>query len=175
MILLEASAKNAFFDRVAVQRAMDKVTHGFLSHFGGYTRKVARNSIKALGKRQLKRLAGATSAQRAMLLAAYSSKPGDPPKSHTGLLKRILYAYERTQKRVVVGPERLNQKSTRGGRTAPELLEYGGTVPSQPGVLGAARGKMLTYEPRPYMRPAFEAALKKQDDFWKDAAGSKTA
>jgi Bacteriophage protein of unknown function (DUF646). len=119
-----------FFDSKEVMRAVDKGTRKALSKFGAFVRRRAKSSI-----RKRKRV----------------SRPGEPPSSHTGKLKKnIFFGYDRTKKTVVIGATAFS--STR----AQELLEYGGT-----------RGKAI-YRPRPYMRPAFSAELKNVNSIFKD-------
>lgn len=89
----------------AVTKLLDRQTRRAFSRAGGYIRATAKRSIK---KRQ------------------GTSKPGDPPYSHTGLLKNfIFFSYDPHQKSVIVGPEKLTR---RGAEGAPKALEYGGTV-----------------------------------------------
>src|SRR5438094_633994 len=95
--------KSRFFDRPRVHKAMDKAARAALSKFGSFVRTRAKSSI-----RRRKRISAA----------------GQPPSSHTGLLKDfIFFAYEPDAKTVVIGPARLNR--TTG---APRLLEEGGTA-----------------------------------------------
>ena len=124
------TTKAFFFDRAAVERAVDNGTRRALSKFGAFVRQRARTSIR-------KRKA--------------TSKPGSPPSSHEGSLRRlILFAYDPGRKSVVIGPA---------------LLEYGGTV-ARTGRDGNMR--VLHYRPRPYMNPAFRAELPKAPLMFKD-------
>jgi len=132
--------KKLFFDRAAVTSRVDQASRRVLSRFGAFVRRTAKGSIK-------KRKA--------------ASRPGTPPSSHTGLLKRfIFFAYEPALRSVVIGPMRLNQRN-RGD--APSLLEYGGRTTL------VRRDKELrrTYRPRPYMGPAFEKERPKLPDMWR--------
>ena len=97
------SIKGLFFDSAKVRAATSRAERRVLSRFGAFVRRSARSSI-----RKRKR----------------SSAPGQPPSSHTGLLKRfIFFAYEpRSGRSVVIGPVRLNQKIG----DAPAALEHGG-------------------------------------------------
>jgi hypothetical protein len=94
--------RQSFFDSAAVQSAVDRATLRVLSRFGAFVRTSARSSIrkrKAVGR------------------------PGEPPSSHEGSLKRlILFAFDTQSQSVVVGPARF-----RAGE-APPLLEFGGTA-----------------------------------------------
>ena len=83
------SAKSGFFDRAAVVRAVDQATRRNLSRFGAYVRQRAKTSIRRPPKTATVRI----------------SRPGRPPYSHTGLLKRfIFFAYDADRQSVVIGP-----------------------------------------------------------------------
>jgi len=104
MIGYRVNVQKTFFDSPAVIGAMDKATRRVLSRFGAYVRRTAQKSIVKRKK---------------------ASEPGQPPSSHTGLLKRFIYfAYEPNTRNVVIGPVRL-AKST---GEAPSVLEHGGTL-----------------------------------------------
>lgn len=130
--------KAGFFDRQAVQQAVDKAARKNLSKFGAFVRRSAQTSI-----RSRKRI----------------SEPGQPPSSHTGLLKRHIYfAYDGQKKSVVIGPVAWKK---RGSFTVPEVLEYGGQV--------REAKQRYNYRPRPFMRPAFEKEKARIKDIWKDS------
>jgi len=76
--------KQMFFDRDKVRKRTDAGTRRVLSRFGAYVRTTAKHSI-----RKRKRI----------------SEPGEPPSSHTGLLRRfIFFGYDRDRRSVVIGP-----------------------------------------------------------------------
>lgn len=130
--------KAGFFDRQAVQQAVDKAARKNLSKFGAFVRRSAQTSI-----RSRKRV----------------SDPGNPPSSHTGLLKRHIYfAYDPQRKSVVIGPVAWKR---RGAFTVPEVLEYGGLVKE-------AKQK-YNYRARPFMRPAFEKEKARLASIWRDS------
>lgn len=130
--------KAGFFDRQAVQQAVDKAARKNLSKFGAFVRRSAQTSI-----RSRKRI----------------SEPGQPPSSHTGLLKRHIYfAYDGQKKSVVIGPVAWKK---RGSFTVPEVLEYGGQV--------REAKQRYNYRSRPFMRPAFEKEKARIKDIWKDS------
>lgn len=139
--------KGMFFDREAVLRETDKGMQSVFSKFGAYVRTRARTSIRTRKK---------------------ASEPGQPPSSHTGLLKRnIFFGYDRDKKSVVIGPVLLN--GTAG--TAPESLEYGGQANIMVRRRGMTRGnqrerKVIKIKTRPYMQPAFDQELTKLPDLW---------
>ena len=141
MIGLKISeAKGLFFDRAAVTSAADRGTRKVLSRFGAFVRQSARSSIR--------RRKGI-------------SRPGEPPSSHTGLLKRhIFFVFSPEQRSVVIGPVLLNK-----GTDAPRLLEHGDTVVRR----RRNRRVRMTYRARPYMQPAFEREQQQLPDLWKNS------
>jgi hypothetical protein len=131
-------AKAAFFDRDAIKKAADRGTRRALSKFGAFVRTRARSSIR-------KRKA--------------ISKPGAPPSSHTGTLRKgILFGYDAARKSVVIGPVLLGSQNG-----APERLEEGGV-----GLVGRRKPRLAFYRPRPFMGPAFAAELPKAPALLKD-------
>jgi len=133
------AAKGMFFDRVKITNKADKQTMKALSKFGAYVRQTSRRSIR-------KRKA--------------SSRPGQPPSSHTGILKQfIFFGYDSNRRSVVIGPVNTSRKAS----NIPATLEYGGTVKISH---GAAKGKTATIEARPYMGPAFDEELSKVSKLW---------
>jgi hypothetical protein len=130
--------KAMFFDTRAVTSRVDPATRRVLSKFGAFVRTGARHSIR-------KRKA--------------ISQPGDPPSSHVGLLRKLIYfGYDGTRKSVVIGPTPLH-----GTVEAPPLLEYGGRTR-----LKGRKGKavMATFRARPFMGPAFEREKPKLPAMW---------
>jgi len=137
--------KRMFFDRKAVTGAVDKATGRVLSRFGAFVRRTARSSI-----RKRKR----------------TSRPGEPPTSRTGLLKRfIFFGYDPSRRSVVIGPARLNQKVG----DAPEALEYGGMTTVVEGTRHKRRKRKVRIVARPYMGPAFEQERPKLAAMWRDS------
>ncbi|MFW5679524.1 MAG: hypothetical protein ACOCYE_02070 [Pseudomonadota bacterium] len=138
---IDRKARGLFFDRRQVIDAADRATRRVLSRFGAFVRTRSRSSIR--------RRRG-------------SAPPGQPPRAHSGEIKQILFRYEPADQGVVIGPVRLNSAPTPGGKTVPELLEFGGRVRRD--------GRTLNYEPRPFMRPAFDKELdEKMPDLWRDS------
>lgn len=135
--------KKAFFDRKKVSSAVDKKTRSVLSRFGAYVRTTARQSIRRRKK---------------------PSQPPNPPTNRTGLLKdHIYFSYDAKARSVVIGPAKLNGRSSGIGATVPEVLEHGGR--SRTG-----RGKdqrIVTIEARPYMGPAFLNEQAKLPKMWR--------
>lgn len=137
--------REMFFDSKAVRSAVDRTARRVLSKFGAFVRRGAKSSI-----RKRKR----------------TSAPGEPPSSHTGLLRRfIFFGYDRQRRSVVIGPARLNQKIG----DAPHALEYGGTSTVVEGLRGRRRKRRVRIKPRPYMGPAFEQERPKLAAMWRDS------
>ena len=134
------TAKGMFFDRAAVLAKVDGATRRVLSKFGAFVRQRAKSSIRK---------------RRAI------SEPGQPPSSHVGLLKRLIFfAFDPNRKSVVIGPTLL-----RPGSKAPKLLEHGGDT-----TFDTAKGKQpARYRPRPFMGPAFAAEEPRLPDLWKNS------
>ena len=137
--------KQMFFTSKAVLSATDRATRRVLSKFGAYVRRSAKSSI-----RKRKRV----------------SRPGKPPSSHTGLLKRfILFGYDPAKRSVVIGPVRL----THGARgDAPSLLEYGGST----ALKKDGKRKRARFRARPYMGPAFDKEKNKLPQMWRDSVST---
>jgi len=135
--------KRSFFDRETVTRAVDLATRRVLSKFGAFVRTTARSSL-----RRRKRV----------------SEPGQPPSSHTGLVKRFLFfGYEAVRKSVIVGPAKLNKPEPR----VLEHLEHGGRVRRR----NARTRKLEThvYRARPFMGPALKKELPKLPAMWRNS------
>ena len=150
-----------FFDKPAVMAAVDSARRKALSKGGAYIRRTAKNLIKNAPAKRLKEMSAEElkDFKRRVALADYygrkrPKKPrvsspaaaDKPPYNRTGLLRQFIYfGYERETRSVVIGPMKLNAK-VRQSRTAPNLLEFGGTV--------ARDGKSFKYNKHPFMRPA---------------------
>lgn len=108
-----------FFDSDGVMRRLAAGERRVLSKYGAWVRTAARSSI-----RKRKRYA----------------RPGEPPSSHEGSLRRLLYfAYEPATHSVVIGPALFRGKTGGGKYTVPELLEYGGRAAKEVVTLGGGR------------------------------------
>jgi len=146
--MIRCDMKKFFFDRKAVTSRTDKATRKVLSKFGAYTRTRSRTSI-----RQRKG----------------TSRPGQQPYSHTGLLKdKIFFGYDPNKRSVVVGPEKLRK----GKGEAPRLLEHGGKTTTR--FFDSKRKKYgkprrVRVAKRPYMQPAFDTELKQLPPKWRDS------
>jgi len=135
-------AKNGFFDRAAVMAAMDKTTHAVLSRFGAFVKRTAQLSIRSRDG---------------------SSKPGTPPHSHTGLLRKyIFFSWDKDSRSEVIGPAKITDRKT---PDAPPALEYGGVFLRHN---GAGRYR-ANYPARPFMQPALKKNSPELPGMWKDA------
>jgi len=137
-----------FFDAPKVKRAVDQATRRVFSKLGAFVRQTARQSIRTRKR---------------------PSTPGEPPSSHVGTLKRLIFfAYDTWVKSVVIGPTIFAGAKSKGA--APEALEHGGTERLRIKPRGRRPGRervvMATYAPRPFMAPAFEREKKKLPGLW---------
>jgi len=100
--MIEMQMKLLFFDAPRVKRAVDAATHQALSRAGAFIRQGAKTSIRK---------------RRGI------SRAGEPPHSHAGHLRRLIFfGYDPVTESVVIGPMPFRKGE------APHLLEYGGTV-----------------------------------------------
>jgi hypothetical protein len=138
-------AKGLFFDAPRVRHAVGRAERQVLGRFGAYVRRSARRSI-----RKRKRV----------------SRPGQPPSSHTGTLRRlILFGYQPERHSVVIGPVRLNAKIG----NATEALEKGGRSRIAYGPRRDRKRKAVRIAPRPFMRPALVQEEPKLMPMWRDS------
>jgi len=120
-----------------IRHKVDNRTKKVLSKFGSFVRKTSRQSIR---KRK------------------GTSRPGNPPFSHVGTLKRHIYfCYDPNRRSVVIGPVIFPGKS---GKALP-ALEYGGRSDS-------SSGEIVKIKARPFMGPAFQANLPVVPSLWRD-------
>lgn len=98
-----------YFDKIKVQRELDRRTAKALKRFGAFVRRSAQQSMRKAKD-------------------GVYSRPGQPPFSHgqQRFKKGILFAYEPATKTVVIGP-RLYERSARF--KIPRLHEFGATDP----------------------------------------------
>lgn len=135
-----SQAKDLFFDRQAVTNAADRAQRKVFAKFGAFVRQSAKTSIR-------KRKA--------------VSQPGQPPSSHTGLLKRnIFFVYSPETRSVVIGPILLNRQTD-----APRILEHGDAVVRR----RRHRRVRVTYAARPFMGPAFEREQSQFPELWQNS------
>ena len=105
------NVKEIFFDRPAVQNAVDRQQRAAISKSLAFVRRRARSSLRRRKK---------------------VSEPGGTPSVHTkgDGLKKIFFAYDQRTGGGVVGPVRLNQVNLMGRSSKPvtAIMEFGGVV-----------------------------------------------
>lgn len=157
---LTTQLKIDFFSARAVTSRVDRERRRTLLRGAAFVRTTASRSMRRGGARPV----GTTTRDRggrfvARRRATARSRPGQPPLTHEGSLKRQLrFAYDATSRTVVVGPE------TKSGSPVPRVLEFGGRIRSTRTVTGrrGRRKKIRTtvrIAARPYMAPALRAAV----------------
>jgi hypothetical protein len=140
------TAKSMFFDRQKILEPADEAEKKILSRFGAYCRTAARNLIRT---------------------EPGSSQPGDPPEGHNGPIRykdTIFFAWDRERHAVVIGGVLVGGS---GGQYVPGVIEFGGDEVIFTGGRRNRRQVLAHYEPRPHMRPAFNATLEKLEDWLK--------
>jgi len=124
MMNFKVKRTKMFFDKPAVVGYMERMTAKVYNRFGGYVRRVARNSIKQAKSWGVKDHFGKD--------IQYTSQPGSQPLSHTGYLKNGIFYATESQLSVVIGPMLLKRHvqdgAPVGNSTVPEVLEYGGQI-----------------------------------------------
>jgi hypothetical protein len=154
-------SKQAFFDRAAVTRNIDKTTARAFVKIGSLGRRIERNMIR---------------------YSPNPSKSGKPPHAHgsNSLLKeKIFFVYDATNKSVVIGPALINgAKSIPPGKTVPEVLEFGGTIVfprstwvTESATSGRLRRRIVEsvtrqMQPRPFAAPTMEILETKYQKLW---------
>jgi len=136
-----------FFDSPIVMSAMDRATRQALGKIGAFVRRRARTSIRK-GKKV--------------------SRPGQPPNSHAGDIRRLLFfAMGPDMDEVVIGPLRFKKGE------APNLLEFGGATVRTRIHTSGKRGvkKVVVYRKHPFMGPAMEKEVPSMADKWRGSVG----
>jgi hypothetical protein len=155
-------------------KAVRKQERDALSRFGAFVRQRAKTSIKRSPVQPLKEMTDDERKRfkaRVAIAKHYgkpvpkrprkqsSSRPGQPPLSQVGLLRKfIIFAYDFENASVVIGPMKLNTPTM-----APMVLEHGGRTHV------SRLDKTVNIQPRPYMNPAFEAELPEAAAMWADS------
>lgn len=146
--------KDFFFDRIKVQRAIEKSRYRPMYRVAGMIRVTARRSM-----RKRKR----------------ASAAGTPPSRHVGEpnLQTIWFAWDPSIDGIVAGPLGFNHHEG----AVPGVHEHGGELLLNDwAVTGTGATKRLVrkkrrarYPARPFMQPALEAVARKYPDLWHDA------
>jgi len=172
-----------FFDKDAVIARLPPATRKAMSKAGAYIKSDAIRAISRYGKEKKKVSVVDESGQPILvrgkrktiqLKMKASSKPGEPPRSQTGQLKKFLYSsYDQGTNSVVVGPAAINKSSN-----APRVLEHGGSTTmmlrykqvDDDTVMQLSKPKKakVKIEKRPYMGPALERNMSVVAEVWKN-------
>lgn len=141
--MIDMRIRAMFFDRPKVARAVDRAKRRVLSKAGAFIRQRARTSIRPRKR---------------------TSRPGEPPTSHTGLLRRfIFFGYDRQRESVVVGPVGFRRSK------APHVLEVGGRTQVESRRGGKGRKRTVRIAARPYMAPALEKEQSNLPKVWRNS------
>jgi hypothetical protein len=145
--------QRSFFDRDAVMKEADKFVRKRLNWFGGYTRTVARNSIKE--DKSVAAPGQPPHAHRAYTRTRFGrSRKAAKPRRSLLFRDTVLYSYDFKAQTVIIGPFRFSDAQ---GDAVPGLLEHGGATVR----VGPRHARTLTYRVHPFMRPAFLKAVEK--------------
>lgn len=156
-----------FFDSTQVARATDKASRRVLSKLGSFVRQDARKSIKKPRKVRVSELSESRKAERKIAkeqgvkfnMPFAASKPGDPPRNQTEVLKRtIFFFYNSNAEFVDIGPAKLHGLR---GENNMEALEFGGVI--------VTKKKNLPVKARPFMQPALDKNLPLLPSMWEGA------
>lgn len=164
------AAKEGFFDREKVLRALDKAR---LKVFKEYGRKVRARAQKSLAYADRPSAPGQPPhAHRSRTVVRRSKKTGEVLRSKkTGQARKrslsflreyIYFSYDTSTRSVVIGPAKLSGVV---GPDAPKALEYGG--PST--VQGRGGPRRATIAARPFMHPAAAAEQPGLPALWRDS------
>jgi hypothetical protein len=138
--MIDVRIKRLFFDRPKVQRAVDRAKRAVLARAGAFIRTTARHSIR---KRK------------------GSAPPGQPPHSHEGSLRRLIFfGYDRGTDSVVVGPVGFSRSN------APNVLEFGGKTVVERRRRGKRERRSVRIAKRAFMGPALEKERSKLPKLW---------
>lgn len=165
--MIDMRVKEMFFDKPAVLKRIGEARKKNLSKAGAFIRTAARGLIRK---------------------SKNSSKPGKPPRSHTGLLKDfIFFSYDARTDTVVVGPALLRtRRELHAAGTVPQILEKGGAILARQVrrkgrwfTAGEKRWRntapderrvhTLSIESRPYMGPAEAKVRDRTPEVWRNS------
>jgi hypothetical protein len=137
---LSLKFKLQFFDRRAVIRAMGARKRAALSRIGSFVRTRAKSLIRS---------------------RKGVAKPGQPPSSHVGTLKGLIFfGYDFATQSAVVGPVRF------GTGDAPNLLEFGGVVLRKD---RNGRRRVERYHGNPFMGPSLRMEISYIPQHWQNS------
>jgi len=158
-----------FFDKPAVERAIDAGKRKALGYAGGDIRRHARRLLKTVKRPKSKK-----AKTRARQLKKYESPSaaGSPPKTRTTgepNLRTIFYAWDSSSGSMVVGAVAFSSRST--DRTAPDIHERGGAVVIRRRTRRKVKRIKANYPARPVMGPTLSAVLPKLPESTRNMIG----
>lgn len=154
-------AKNCFFDSPAVERAVGRAKARQLNKLGGATRLRAKFSIKRAPALDAQ-TGQVTRRSKKKATVDATAKPGDPPYSHQGTLRKlILYGLGNDGSSMLAGPVKFPSRFGGG----PEFVEHGGDTTLRIGPRGKPHS--VHYHGNPFMAPAMAEELPKWIESWK--------
>lgn len=123
------------------QKRVDRRDLRALYRTAGYTRTTIARSFRRAPKRGKRK----------------TSKPGNPPFSHVGTLKRLTkFKVDRKAKAFVAGPEIFEGKN-KTNEPVPKILNEGGTIK----VVSGKKKQTFRIAARPFVAPAREKAAER--------------
>lgn len=164
-----------FFDRAAVVKAVKTSTRRVLAKAGAHVRKHAMHSIKRTrvkdltpNQRQAYNIRKSEARKAGLpkpMVPVIHSRPGEPPRSITGKLKRGLrFVYEAKTQSVKIGVESFARTSHR--MDPPGALEFGGTTFRATRGRGRTGSRHRRIAARPYLRPARAKVARTMSQLW---------
>ena len=181
--MITMKATRLFFDSPRVIRAISRTKRRLFAQSGAYVRTTARRSMKKARRMRLSEMppemreryqpkrdrqgrfknANKTGV-RARDRPLKSSRPGEPPRTNVGLIKKLLFfSWDPSTESVVIGPER------HGEGTAPWVLERGGIGKVRAYKAGRRVFRRVKVAPRPFMRPALRKELPRLPRRWRNS------
>lgn len=174
MLNMKINQAKTFFDSKKVTTPMERAEIRALGKIGSYIRRTARSSMR---KARMKKVSELTDEERRIYdirVAAWKrngsegkrprrplapSRPGEPPRTITGYIRKFLFfVVDKRKRNVVVGPAKINRPSV----DALQALEFGGRSKSYD-------GDAVQIKARPFMRPALKAEQGKFQALFADA------
>lgn len=136
---LTLKAKDFFFDRAAVMKAVGKARLKTLSKVGAFVQRRGQTSMR-------------------YRKSGKASPPGQPPFAHresgAKLRKLLIFAYDTATESVVIGPAGLGRQSK-----VPEVEEFGGTVQNKKKITVARRKAYTKKQAEAYKRLVHEGKI----------------
>jgi hypothetical protein len=155
------AAKEGFFDRAKVMKALGKAKLDIFKEFGRLVRKRAQASLKYA--KDISAPGSPPHAHRTGRRTKISKKTGKPRTYNVSPLREFLFfAYDTSSQSVVIGPARL------GGTVDPNALpalERGGSSTAK----GRKGLRSISVRARPFMGPAAAAEIPGLPRMWRDS------